>query len=185
MYIIYIIYILHVLIYGQNRDKTRDKIGTRTNYLTMLINFNNIAFMKERISNIPVVNEILPLQADTPPDLSQLDDMTAEELRALVERMARQCGLVAMMTKEETAQAMRDVLAETALRPLIPGINLKADIQNRMNAIDKWLDRAEGRAKQQIEHTGKDGEALSIRLLAVQERLLKDVTTPYIDNTNS
>lgn len=115
-------------------------------------------------------------QADSIPNLTRLDEMSREELIALVERMARQCGMVASMTKEETAQAMRDVLAETALRPIVAGLNMKADIMSRMAAIDKWLDRAEGKAKQSIEHTGKDGEALSIRLLAVQERLLKDVT---------
>lgn len=124
------------------------------------------------------------VEASNAAQMAKLGEMTKEELVALVERMGHQCGLVAMMTKEETAQAMRDVLAETALKPVVVGVHMKADIQNRMNAIDRWLDRAEGRAKQQIEHTGKDGEALSIRLLAVQERLLKDVTPIVLENEN-
>ena len=120
-----------------------------------------------------------PLSAE---ELSGYDSYTIDQLKTLVRRIACHYGLVEGMTKEETAQAMRDVLAEIALKPVVPGLNIRADIQNRMNAIDKWLDRAEGRAKQQIEHTGKDGEALSIRLLAVQERLLKDVTPIVLEN---
>jgi len=77
------------------------------------------------------------------PDLTRLDAMTREQLIALVERMARQCGMVAAMSKEETAQAMRDVLADIALKPLLNGD--KAEIRARMDAIDKWLDRTEGK----------------------------------------
>lgn len=84
----------------------------------------------------------------SPSDLSSLRDMSREGLISLIQRMACQCGLVAAMSKEETAQAMRDILAETALRAIAPGLNVKFDIQARLAAIDKWLDRSEGRPVQ-------------------------------------
>ena len=92
-----------------------------------------------------------PVKADQPPaaspapDIAGLDDMTREQLIALVRRFASQCGMVAMMTDEETAQAMLDVLAETALKPVAPGVNMKADITSRLNAVEKWLDRKKGK----------------------------------------
>ncbi len=71
-------------------------------------------------------------------------------LYALVMRSLAAYGAIAAMTEEQTAQAMLDILAETALRPITPGINIKADIQSRLNAIDKWLDRTRGKPSQSI-----------------------------------
>ncbi len=92
-------------------------------------------------------------------DIGKIEGMTADELKALVYRMARQCGTVACKDDTETAQAMLDVLAETALRPIAPGVNMRADIQARMGAIDKWLDRTKGKPAQYIhqvnEHISK------------------------------
>src|SRR5580658_6537771 len=65
----------------------------------------------------------------------KLETMSKEQLIATVRRFACQCGVVALMTREEKAQAMRDVLAETALRPIVAGLNMKADIQSRLLAI--------------------------------------------------
>lgn len=87
----------------------------------------------------------------SPLDLAAIDAMPMDELRSLCKRMACQCGLIACMTREQTAQAMLDTLAETALKPIVMGLNMKADIQSRLNAIDKWLDRTEGKATQRIE----------------------------------
>lgn len=87
----------------------------------------------------------------TEAQLSALDAMTKEELIALVQRMARQCGMVAAMSEDETAQAMLDTLAHTALKPIIQGVNMRADIQNRLSSIDKWLDRTKGKAIQRID----------------------------------
>lgn len=114
--------------------------------------------MKERISNVPKINgqstdNSSPLSAS---DLARLEGMTREELLALAKRMACQCGLVAAMTKDETAQAMKDVLAETALRSIVPGTGMKADIQSRMQAIDKWLDREEGKPAQTVMDVRQD-----------------------------
>lgn len=88
-----------------------------------------------------------PLSADV---LARLGEMTREELLTLVRRFACQCGVAAMMSREETAQAMRDKLAEIALKPITPGLNLKADIGSCIAAIDKWLDRTVGKAVQPI-----------------------------------
>lgn len=74
--------------------------------------------------------------------------MTQKQLITLVRRMACQCGIAALMSREEIGQAMRDTLAETALKPIVPGLNMKADIQSRLAAIDKWLDRDEGKPMQ-------------------------------------
>ena len=93
---------------------------------------------------------------DYPVDLSILDSMLQSELHALCARLLCQCGLAATMTEEQTAQAMIDLLAETALRPISPGLNMKADIQSRLNAIDKWLDRKKGKAIQSIDMNVRD-----------------------------
>lgn len=95
-----------------------------------------------------VLSDVSTLSAS---DLSRLDSMSREELLALVQRMARQCGLAACRTKEEIAEAMLDVLAETALKPLVMGSSMKADIQSRMQAIDRWLDRDRGKPAQTVQ----------------------------------
>lgn len=85
------------------------------------------------------------------PDLSAqahadaIDLMTHDELKTLVRRLLCQCGAVARMTDEETAQAMLDVLAETALKPVIHGTSMKADITARLTAVERWLDRKKGK----------------------------------------
>lgn len=104
-----------------------------------------MTFMKERISEIPGGSSV---EAAESVNLTRLDSMSREELIALCKRFARQCGMVAAMTKEETAQAMLDTLAHTALKPIVSGVNMKADIQSRMTAIDKWLDRERGKPMQ-------------------------------------
>src|SRR6185369_707220 len=110
--------------------------------------------MKQRVSEIPandvVFNKPILL---TPADISNLDTMSADDLRALCRRFACQCGIAASMTDEETAQAMLDVLAETALRPIALGAGIKADMRSRMEAISSWLDRKKGKPKQQIDTT--------------------------------
>ena len=110
--------------------------------MTIAINYNNMGFMKERISESPLSGVTETTQEHA--DLSRLDSMGLEELKTLVRRLACQCGMVAGMTREETAQAMMDELAAYALRPMI-GTALKADINARIAAIDKWMDRAEGK----------------------------------------
>lgn len=87
----------------------------------------------------------------SPLDLAGIDTMDVEELRDLCKRMACQYGLIARMTQDETAQAMLDTLAETALKPIVRGLNMKADIQNRMSAIDRWLDRTKGKPAQSLQ----------------------------------
>lgn len=78
-------------------------------------------------------------------DLDRLDNMSREELATLCRRFACQCGLVTTMTDEETAQAMLDILAETALKPVLYGTSMKADITSRLTAVERWLDRKKGK----------------------------------------
>lgn len=78
-------------------------------------------------------------------ELFGLDSMSREELIALVRRFACQCGLVATMSDDETAQAMLDILAETALKPVLHGTSMKADIASRLTAVERWLDRKKGK----------------------------------------
>lgn len=81
----------------------------------------------------------------TDSDLEKLGEMSREQLITLCRRFACQCGLVATMTDEETAQAMLDILAETALKPVLYGTNMKADITSRLTAVERWLDRKKGK----------------------------------------
>lgn len=86
---------------------------------------------------------------------ARLDSLSIERLHALCRRLLCQCGHVALMTKEETAQAMLDELAMVALKPVVVGLNMRADIQSKLAAIDKWLDRERGKATQRIEQDVK------------------------------
>ena len=113
----------------------------------------------------------------TEAEVQNLDTMTIDQLKTLVRRLVCQCGLAATMSKEETAQAMRDVLAETALRSIVPGLNMKADIKARMEAIDKWLDRNEGKPHQAVEVTTKIGIIdLVLECNRIEKENMLDVT---------
>lgn len=108
-------------------------------------------------------------------EMEKLEGMSREELLALCKRFAGVCGLSIAMTKEETAQAMLDSLAEVALKPLHANGNLRADINARMNAIDRWLDRVDGKAiqriEQKVEHSsGKVSELTNEQLMLILSR---------------
>lgn len=77
--------------------------------------------------------------------------MPRAELVSLVQRMSAQCGYIPTLTQEQTAQAMLDTLAALALRPIVAGTDMRADINSRMTAIDKWLDRTRGKAVQTLQ----------------------------------
>lgn len=124
----------------------------------------------------------------TADEVARLDGMTRGELLTLVRRLACQFGLVAVMTKDETAQAMRDVLADTALRPIVAGLSMKADIQARLAAIDKWLDRSEGKARERVEITGNmavtpDAALSALIMEGIREKLDKKRKQQLIDVT--
>lgn len=118
------------------------------------------------------------VNALTAEDIAKLEGMSRDELKALCRRFACQCGLSTMMTKEETAQAMRDVLAETALRPIVLGLNMKADIQSRMTAIDKWLDRTEGKAPISINQNTNITSNISM----ISKDEINDIIKNWLDN---
>lgn len=119
-------------------------------------------------------------------DLSSVDVMTADDLRVLAKRMACQCGLVASMTQEQTAQAMLDRMAEIALRPIVPGVRMMAQVKDCIGAINGWLDRVEGKPMQRIKQDTtvsfdlKANSALLNRFkdrLGVKEQIVIEGTT--------
>lgn len=122
-----------------------------------------------------------PANAITAEEIARLEGMDKESLIALIRRFACQCGIATMMTKEETAQAMRDVLAETALKPIVAGLNMKADINARMTAIDKWLDRSEGKAAQIVSMSVTGSVENKIMLPATRAFLDSFIDTVVID----
>ncbi len=89
--------------------------------------------------------EVAPANALSADDIAKLGEMTHDELKTLCRRLICQCGYAATMTDEETAQAMLDVLAETALKPVLHGTSMKADITSRLTAVERWLDRKKGK----------------------------------------
>ena len=101
-------------------------------------------------------NSDLPAKFLPTLSLSELITMPRPALEALTRRLLCQCGEAATMTEEETAQAALDILAETFLKPITMGMNVKADINSRMAAIDKWLDRKKGKPIQSLDMNVKD-----------------------------
>ena len=75
-------------------------------------------------------------------DLSRLEEMTKEQLIALVRRIggARWADIM-IMDRKQQAIAMRDRLAHIALT---------GDIRDALTAIDKFLDREEGKTPQSV-----------------------------------
>ncbi len=91
----------------------------------------------------------------TSAEVLRLAGLGAEEREQALQRSYCAAGLIRLqlMSKEDRAQAMLDALAETALMPIVMGLNIRADIDNRMKAIDKWLDRERGKPSQAIMQT--------------------------------
>ena len=96
----------------------------------------------------PLTGELLAKPKTLPPekpqealDLSRLDGMTRDELKTLVRRMARQCGMAAAMTKEETRQAILDRYAAEAINP-------RTHTKDFVVAGAHWLDREDGKPVQ-------------------------------------
>ena len=119
-------------------------------------------------------------------DKEFLEGMSHEDLKALTWRLLCQCGLAATMTEEQTAQAMLDTLAETALKPVKIGVNMRADIQSRLNAIDKWLDRTQGKAVQRIDQrlqTIHHTAPAQMTTAQIMEALAKIEDTKLIEGT--
>lgn len=68
-------------------------------------------------------------------DLDYLEDMTKEALISLVQRMSRQCGMVACKTEEELRVAFLDRMAHIALT---------AKALEALAAMEKRMNRTEG-----------------------------------------
>lgn len=106
-----------------------------------IYNKQYINYMKQRVSdnggneNDDEVIETLP----TPSELSRLDSMSQADLIGLVQRMACQCGLVALMSEDEREQALFDVLATKGIKAM--------DVP----AIKEYFDRKKGKPIQGID----------------------------------
>ena len=112
-----------------------------------------MGFMKERISESPLNGTTETTTEHV--DLSRLDSMTPEELKTLVRRLACQCGMVAAMTEEETAQAILDRFANEALT---------SDVKQAIGAGTAWFDRTRGKPGQSVT---VDGEIRHVTVEAI------------------
>lgn len=120
---------------------------------------------------MPAISE--PVESPVMSELSheQIDNLgmlSKDQLIALIKRVSGAIWGYAMMDDAQKVEAARLKLYNLGMS--------SNEAREVVSALDKWFDRTQGKPKQQIEMTGKDGEPLSIRLLAAQERLLKDVT---------
>ena len=110
-------------------------------------------------------NSIKTETALTASELSRLDAMTPDELKTLVRRLLCQCGAVALMTEEETAQAILDRCANEAVKG-----------SNWLPAAREWFDRKKGKAAQSIAMTVEDkgiGKLSDDRLLVLERELAR------------
>lgn len=78
-----------------------------------------------------------------PPDLSKLDQMTREELIALIKTVSSALWGYALLSKEEKQEALRLKVYAIAMGSAQDAVTLKA--------ANDWLDREEGKATQRIE----------------------------------
>lgn len=85
----------------------------------------------------------------SPIDLSALESMDAERLRKLIREVSGAAKLVklSLLTKEEIASAMKLRLANIALDD-------DTEVKDVIVAVEKWLDRQEGKAKERVEISG-------------------------------
>ena len=85
--------------------------------------------------NAPIV--ATSAKADVPEVDINLDTITIDDMKTLARRLLCQCGRIAMMTDEETAQAILDRFASEAIT---------GDIKQAITAGTAWFDRKEGQA---------------------------------------
>lgn len=121
--------------------------------------------MKERVSEIPISGQPI---APTAPDLANLEQMSRDELLALVKRLPVVPVAHALLTKDEKRERMKAKVYGIAMESTNEASILKA--------ANDWLDREDGKPKSSMELTGKEGAPLSMRLIEAQQRLLVDVT---------
>lgn len=76
------------------------------------------------------------------PDLSAIDSMDADSLRKLIRTTAGAFWGYALTDRKEIAEAMKLRLAH---------IGLTADVKDALVAIERWLDREEGKPNQSVQ----------------------------------
>ena len=100
-----------------------------------------------------------------PHELDNVQKLSHAELVALVQRMARQCGLVALMTPEQSTQAIIDRCTEKALN---------RDVKEFLPYAKESLDRMKGKAAQSIALTVEDKGLTGLttdKLLALESQM--------------
>lgn len=96
--------------------------------------------------NPPKPNTSLPAEALSLPELTELENMPPKALHLLLQRVCgARWGEIAKMDKSAVAEAMRLRLAHIALT---------AEIKDALIAIEKWLDRTEGKPLQAVDMRG-------------------------------
>lgn len=96
--------------------------------------------MKERVSEIPAASGVIVDSGKiTDSILSTLHTLDKEALISLIQRMARQCGMVASMSEDDIRQAFLDRMAH---------IGLTGKAAEALAAMEKRMDRVEGKPMQ-------------------------------------
>lgn len=77
-------------------------------------------------------------------EINNLSTLSRNELETLTRRLLCQCGQAAMMSEDETAQAILDRFAAEAINP-------RTTSRDAATAGNGWLDRKQGKAVQRVE----------------------------------
>lgn len=112
--------------------------------------------------------------------LNQLEQMPRNQLISLVQRMYAMCGYLPSMTDEQTAQAMLDSLASIALKPIGVSTNMRADIQSRLTAIEKWLDRTQGKPAQSLAVTQTNVHLTAAQALGLDQGVYDNILIKHL-----
>ena len=101
----------------------------------------------------------------------ELGAYSQEELKTLVRRLLCQCGAVAMMTDDETAQAILDRFASEAIT---------GDIKQAITAGTAWFDRKKGKPAQSQAIT-VDASVTTTQVIGVSSEHMIDMMQRYIE----
>lgn len=85
------------------------------------------------------IQEIHSVGLITEEELAGIERLSKDELIAIIERMARQCGLVACMNEEDIRRAFLDRMAY---------IGLTGKAEQALAAMEKRMDRVDGKPMQ-------------------------------------
>lgn len=128
--------------------------------------------MKERISHVPG-NKSSDEESGPLSDLSAIDSMDADSLRKLIRTTAGAFWGYALTDRKEIAEAMKLRLAH---------IGLTADAKDALVAIERWLDREEGRPLQSVKAEVDSKSQLVIQIVQFNTKDLPNELGKIIEN---